>query len=157
MPIWTIKYWGTIHKWDSNDWEKDGEWTDEKMIEELVELNIFMKKELGQVFGQKYSLERLVNAIINDGYVKVKNTKLEYTKYDFTNLKNLFNDWKHFTTTCKHYGREWLAQDESRLVCFLGRNCNSHNSGCPDFEPMIKGTPLDKLIKNNLKTTFVFR
>lgn len=138
MPMIQTFDWETVHSWNSNRWN-NGEWTNEKMQDELEELDKFRKTNL-----PSYSLVRLVNTIIEDSSIQKGNIV-----YDFSRLKEIFGTWVHLTTTCKNYGRVWVAQDESYLACLEDekRKCNHFNTECKDYEPMVKGKSLEELAK----------
>jgi len=141
MPIVTVAYWELIHKWGSSDnWEK---WTEQMMIDELLELDkvraeIRPKKTLLEFIDEIKRVRNLDGTI-----VKVKSRAV-----DFKSICHIIDVWKHITTTCTHLRREWLAQDESHIVCSKHKDCNRTTvKDCPDYEPMSKVRSIEELIK----------
>jgi len=109
------------------------------MIDELQDLERFRKR-----FFPKMSLADLIKRIRRGYLIKAKNKLV-----DFSSLSSVFDDWEHLTTTCKHYVREWLAQDESQLICELGKNlhCNRYTKKCDKYEPMLNLRSLKEILK----------
>jgi UDP-N-acetylmuramate-alanine ligase len=114
------------------------------MNDELNALDEFREKNFPTL-----SLKKLIDIIRGD---VVRKGNIEY---DFSQLRDIFETWEHLTTNCIHYGRIWIAQDESRLACLEEENrltsggydtCTNHK--CKDYKPMIKGKSLDELVKD---------
>jgi hypothetical protein len=144
----TTQKWETIYEWNSDHWNNDGEWTAEKMTEELDALEDFRRSKLSKQFQL---LDRLVNDIQIGINIRDKNIE-----YDFSVLNQLFSLWDHFTITCANYGREWVAQDESYLKCFKGHDCNGSKRSCSEYKTMVKGPSLEELVKNSSKMVVQF-
>lgn len=147
MPMMQIFNWELTHEWKSGYYEDliaDGNWTEEKMTDELRELENFRKQK-----NLPFTLTELIDLIIeNQSIITVGNKR-----YDFSVLTNIFHTWNHISQNCDHYGREWVAQDESYLKCFKGHDTNSCGEdcllvNCPDYKPMVKLPSLKTLMES---------
>lgn len=138
MPVLTKLFWKLNHAWKSGDYEK---WTEKMMIDELKDLFKFYKRE-----KITYSFKELIEEIDRRGGIEWRNKIV-----DFHKLQEVIGSWKHMTTTCTHYIREWLAQDESRLKCEFNIPCNHFNVNCEKYEPMLKARSIEKIIEDEIE------
>jgi len=138
MPLKSTARWVLLHNWNSNHWEN---WTEKMLIDELMELKKFYRKE-----KIPYSFKEFINEIERRGGIEL-NDKI----IDFHKVKKIIKTWKHVTTTCTHYVRKWLAQDESRLECEFDIPCNHFNVNCDKYEPMLKARTLEQILKQDIE------
>lgn len=145
MPLLTKVFWKLNHKWDSDHYKR---WTEKMMIDELRDLHKFMVKlaKKNPFLQDTASLELFIELIRRKHIIEIGNQII-----DFTEMSRIIGTWKHVTTTCKHYIREWLAQDESRVGCSYDRPCNHFNLNCKDYEPMLKARSIEELIKEEIE------
>lgn len=145
-PIVTMAHWELVHphNWNKSDGEFSN-WTEKKMLDELLELD-----KVRVEIRPKATLLEFINEIkhTNGNVIKVKTRTV-----DFSSICRVINAWQFVTTTCEHFGREFIAQDESHLVCFKGKKCKCGKKDCPDYVPMLEARSIEELIKGE-KVTF---
>jgi hypothetical protein len=146
----TTQHWETIYQWKSDHWDKENEWIEAKMTEELDALEEFRRTKL---FFKFNCLASLVDAIENDEKIKVKNFN-----FNFSILSQLFSTWRHLTTNCSNYGTVWVAQDESYPACFMDekRRCNGKQFSCKEYKKMIQAPILEEMVKKSSKVNVQF-
>jgi len=139
MPMVTTKRWELVHDWNSEEWDHQGAWTNEKMQDELDSLDEFRAENVPSM-----TLKDLVKQIMTSGIVRKGNVE-----FNFSGLKGIFHSWSHLTTNCKEYGRIWVAQDESYLACMIDehRKCDGENKQCKEYKPMINCKTLEELLE----------
>lgn len=135
------KGWKPVHDWSG----KAEEWTEKMMADELKAVAGLLRK-----MKRKQKLSEFVQKIREEVAVFLpasKKAKLPVNKLvDFTALIDVFDSWERATVYCKHYGRIWLAQDESYLSCLKQNGykwrepCDGKKlSGvCRDYEPVVR-------------------
>lgn len=145
MPILTKLVWKLKRKWDSENYE---EWTEKMMVDELKDLHSFLIKlaKKNPFLKNTASLELFIELILSREVVEIGNQSI-----DFSQIKEIIDCWKHVTNTCEHYGREFIAQDESRLVCFKHDKRCSGKKSCENYKPMLEARPIEKLIKEEIE------
>lgn len=144
-PVVTMAYWELVHKWKGDEEDYWKNWTEEMMLDELLELD-----KIRAEVRPKATLLEFIDEIeqANGNVIKVKTRTV-----DFDSICRIIDSWRHVTTTCQHFGRIWIAQDESHLGCFMERKCKYGKKDCPDYEPMLKARSIEELIKGE-KVTF---
>jgi len=149
MPIITTAFWEMFHEWDSNKWQK---WTEEMMLDELRELDRLRLRY--KMTLRKLTLSNLIRKIVRKGRIRIKNKEI-----NFESFQSAIETWGHITATCKNFGREFLSQSESRLVCFKGMKCTNlipSNRSCPEFEPMAQLRSIAEIIETIKSEKVVF-
>jgi hypothetical protein len=128
--------WTLVNNWDFRRLE---EWSETMILNEIIEVANFIKKSKLNV-----ELQVFLRKIELDGSIQVKDKLINFGK-----LQDILRTWRHLTSTCKHYGRTWIAQDESKTGCFLKRypSCSGYSPNCEDYKPLINGRSYEELSK----------
>jgi len=146
MPILTKVIWNLIHVWKSDDYKQ---WTEKMMVDELKDLrNFYLLEKKKSPLKKTASFVLFVELLKQNDVLEIGNQII-----DFSAINRIIGTWKHVTVTCTHFGRRWIAQDESNLECFKKINpyCDHFSTNCPEYEPMLKARSIEKLIKEEIE------